>query len=319
MAINEDVIDISVLVVTWNVEDIIEECLKSLFKYTNLNCEVIIVDNDSSDNTCEVIKNKFKNKVKLIESKENLGFSKANNVALKYAKGKYIFYMNPDVIFVEDILNKMISVLETNRDIGIVSPRLLNVDKSLQISYSNFPGVKKTLFDDFKLGRLLSKDLKMKYYQTKVKSDENRYVDWTHGAAHLCRYEDVKKVNGYPDSYFMYGEDTEFCMVFLDDLSKKVYYLAECRLIHLGGYSEKQVLNSKKIIYGTNASLYFVRKYYGSGILGLTRLLLFINYIIKYCLMSAKCVFDKSSENTNKKEKFKLAGKTILNYKNQIN
>lgn len=319
MAISEKKIDVSVIVVTWNVEDIIEDCLNSLFKYTNLNCEVIIVDNSSIDDTCKIIKSKYANKVTLIESSENLGFSKANNVALEQANGEYIFYMNPDVIFIEDILGRMIELLERHPNIGIVSPRLLNADKSLQISYSNFPSVKKVLFDDFKLGIFLSNDLKMKYYQTKVQSNQERYVDWTHGAAHLCRREDIDKINGYPDSYFMYGEDTEFCMIFLEQLSKQVYYAADCRLIHLGGYSEKQVLNSKKIIYGTNASLYFVRKYYGNIQMMLMRWLLFINYSIKFFLMNIRCLFSSNDKNLYKREKFKVAGKTVLHYKNQVN
>lgn len=319
MTISENKIDVTVIVVTWNVEDIITDCLNSLFKYTDLNCEIIIVDNASSDNTCTIIKNQYRNKVKLIELRENLGFSKANNVALQQANGRYIFYMNPDVIFIEDILRKMIALLENCPNIGIVSPRLLNADKSLQISYSNFPSVKKALFDDFKLGIFLSNDLKMKYYQTKAHSNENRYVDWTYGAAHLCRHEDVKKINGYPDSYFMYGEDTEFCMIFLKQLSKQVYYAADFRLIHLGGYSEKQVLNSKKIIYGINASLYFIKKYCGNKKALLIRWLLLVNYLIKFFFMKIICVFFSTNKNINKKEKFKVASKTVLHYKNEIN
>lgn len=316
---SENNVEVSVIIVTWNVENIIEECLNSFFKYMDLKCEVIIVDNLSTDRTCMIVEEKFGKDVKLIKLNENIGFSKANNVGLKEATGEYIFFLNPDVIFIESIMKDMKKVLEENSDIGIVSPRLLNSDQSLQISYSNFPSIKKILFDDFKLGKLLNRKLKIKYYQTKVKSDENRYVDWTHGAAHLCKHSDVKSIGGYPDSYFMYGEDTEICMIFLKNLSKKVYYIADCELIHIGGYSEKQVINSRKIVYGTNASLYFMRKYYGNIIMNFARILLFINQYIKFILMFVICIFNNSQENKNKKAKFKIASKTILKYSGQVN
>lgn len=319
MCKNFNDIKVSVIIVTWNVENVIEECLNSFFNYMDLSSEVIIVDNASKDNTCLIIKDKFANKVKLIELDENIGFSKANNIGLNEAIGEFIFFLNPDVIFIENIMSKMSKILDENSDIGIVSPRLLNIDKSLQVSYSNFPSIKKILFDDFKLGTLLSDKLKIKYYQTKVKSNNNRYVDWTHGAAHLCRHKDVKAIGGYPDSYFMYGEDTEICMIFLKKLSKKVFYTTNCELIHIGGYSEKQVVNSKKIIYGTNASLFFMKKYHGKVLMNFARILLFINQYFKFILMSLICIFKNNEDNKNKRIKFKIASKTILNYTGQVN
>lgn len=311
---------VSIIMVTWNVENIIEKCLDSLFKFIDVNYEVIIVDNASNDNTCKVIKSKYNEKVNFIESKVNLGFSKANNLALSKATGEYIFYLNPDVIFIESIIRKMIKILEENPSIGIISPKLLNNDMSLQISYSNFPSVSKILFDDFKLGYFLPKKYKLKFYQSKTHYNKNRLVDWTHGAAHLCRYSELKVVNGYPDSYFMYGEDTEFCKIYLNKLKKYVYYYNDCSLIHIGGYSEKQVINSKKIIYGTNASLYFIKKYDGKIKLLVSRILLVINYGIKFIVFKLINMFNRKNEiYIYKKNKFKLAFETVLKYKNQIN
>ena len=93
----------------------------------------------------------------------------------------------------------------------------------------------------------------------------------------------------------MYGEDTEFCMYFLDKLGKKTYYLWDSRLIHLGGYSEKQVLNSKKIVYGTNAAIYFVNKYYGKKKTITYRILLGISSAIKLAVYSVKYEVFKTS------------------------
>lgn len=303
---------VSIIIVTWNVENIIEKCLESLFKYADLDNEIIIVDNASSDNTCAIIKNRFNDQVKLIELQENIGFSKANNVGVNVCSGEYVFFLNPDVIFIQPIMKEMKRILDNENEIGIVSPKLLNIDKSLQISYGNFPSLKSIIYNEFKLGALLSKKYKRIYYQAKVREDVERYVDWTYGAAHFCKYEDVKKIGLYPDSYFMYGEDTEICMKFLKVLGKKVYYMPKLELIHIGGYSEKQVVNSKKVIYVTNAQLYFLKKYFGESKMQLARALLIINRCIKIVIVSFISLFSNSQVLKNKKYKFKVQIKTLL-------
>ena len=121
---------ISYLIVTWNNADIIEECIDTLFAYSPFENEVIVVDNCSPDNTMQVVRDRYGDKVKLIDAGDNLGFAKANNLALQHATGEYICYTNPDVIFIEDILTPMVKVLEEQPEIGVVSPMLLYKDKS---------------------------------------------------------------------------------------------------------------------------------------------------------------------------------------------
>lgn len=310
---------ITFIIITWNNAEIIRECIDTLIEFSKFENEIIIVDNASKDTTCDVLK-LYGDKIKLIESQENLGFSKANNLALQNATGDFIFYVNPDVIFIEDVLTPMVDLLENNQDIGVVSPKLLYKDYSYQVSTCNFPSATKLLWDDCHLYKLLSKKKKMKYAQAQWRGSENRFVDWTYGAAHLCRKSDVLAVGGYPEGYFMYGEDTEFCMYFLDKLNKKTYYLGECSLIHLGGYSEKQVVNSKKIVYGTNAAMYFVNKYYGKGSLFRYRFILFCVSYLKYIAYSFQYLFKHSQKNLNGKVKWKASWKTVLKYdKGKIN
>lgn len=311
--------NVSYIIVTWNNADIIGECIDSLFHYSPVHNEVIVVDNASTDGTCEFIRERYKSRVRLIEAGANLGFSKANNLGLTYAEGDYIFFVNPDVIFIEDIITPMIRVLTENKDIGIVSPCLVYKNLSYQISTCNFPSAGKVFWDEAHFYKLLSKSKKMIKAQAHYTGTEDRYVDWTYGAAHLCRAEEVKKVGGYPQYYFMYGEDTEFCMLFLKQLRKRTYYLGSSKLIHLGGYSEKQVVNSKKIIYGTKAAMFFVNKYYGKMALLRYRIILFAVAFIKYTVFSIKYFFSKNQRDNNGKAKQKACFKTVLRYDKKPN
>lgn len=314
----EDKRRISYLIVTWNNADIVCECIDTLFAHSSWDNEVIVVDNQSSDGTAQVIREHYGDKVKLIEAGANLGFSKANNLALQHATGDYIFYTNPDVVFIEDVVTPMKEVLDTHPEIGVVSPMLLYRDQSYQVSTCNYPGAAKVFWDDLQLYKLLPDRMKATYAQAQYRKGGDRFVDWTYGAAQLCRTEDVLAVGGYPDEYFMYGEDAAFCMAILNKTGKKTWYQGSSQLIHLGGYSEAKVLNSKKPLYVTRANLYFVRKYYGEARLLSYRILLFIAALLKHGIFSAKCLFDQSQKNMNGKVKWGTTWKTVLHWKGEL-
>lgn len=305
---------VSYIIVTWNNEGIIEECLDTLYKYAkNLDNEVIVVDNASADQTCAVITQSFK-QVKLISLNENVGFSKANNIGLEYATGEYTFFVNPDVIFIEDIVTNMIQVLDNHNDIGVVTPRLLYKDMSFQRSVANFPSASQVFWNDLHFHVLLSDKKKMELAQPYVKSKDNRIVDWAYGAALLCRTSEAKEIKGFPTDNFMYGEDTEICMKFLHQLNKKTYYMYNLQLIHLGGYSENKVQNSKKIEYGTEAALKFVNKYYGHKALVRYRNLLKLSAYAKKGLFSIKLIIKDTQNNKNKKNRAQATLNAIKEY-----
>ena len=310
---------VSYIIVTWNNADIITDCIDSLLQFSKVENQIIVVDNDSKDATCSVIKDKYGEDVILIETGENLGFSKANNLGLAKATGDYIFFINPDVVFIEDIVSPMLQVLDTCPDVGIVSPMLIYPDRSYQVSTCNFPSAQKVFWDDLHFYKLLPADRRLKLAQAQCRCGGNRFVDWTYGAAHLCRADDVRSIGGYPQGYFMYGEDTEFCMAFLHELGLKNYYLGSSKLIHLGGYSEKQVVNSKKIIYGTNAAMYFVNKYYGKASLVRYRIILAFASLLKYLVAWLKCLLHNTQKNRNSKVKWGASFMTVLRYRGEQN
>jgi GT2 family glycosyltransferase len=309
---------VSFLIVTWNNEDIITDCIDTLFAFSPVENEVIVVDNQSKDRTCDVIRERYGDKVILIEAGANLGFSKANNLALTKASGDYVLYTNPDVIFIEDIVTPMIDVLDANPDVGVVSPMLLNKDRTYQVSTCNFPSASKVFWDDMHFYKLLPEHRQMELAQAQYQKAGNRFVDWTYGAAQLCRYEDVATVGGYPQEYFMYGEDCAFCKSVLDKCGKKTYYLGSSSLIHLGGYSEQQVLNSRKPMLVAKANMYFVDKHYGKSRLLAYRLILFMASLMKTVVYTAKCLVKKSQKNKNGRTKWSTTMKTVLCYRGDL-
>ncbi|HEY6906731.1 MAG TPA: glycosyltransferase family 2 protein, partial [Ignavibacteriaceae bacterium] len=126
--------DLSIIIVNYNVKEFLQNLIHSIRKAgTSLNYEIIIVDNSSSDGSVDFISEKFPD-VTLISNKENLGFGKANNQALKIAKGHYILIINPDSIVSEDTLTKMISFFENNPSVGLAGCKILNPDGTLQLA-----------------------------------------------------------------------------------------------------------------------------------------------------------------------------------------
>lgn len=318
MAMKEEKRKVSYLIVTWNNADIICECIDTLFAYSPWENEVIVVDNQSADNTVKVIRQRYGDKVTVIEAGGNLGFSKANNLALEHATGDYIFYTNPDVVFIEDVVTPMARILDTHSEVGVVSPMLLYRDMRYQVSTCNYPSAKKVFWDDLQMYKFLPDRLRAKYAQAQYQKGGNRFVDWTYGAAQLCRTEDVRAIGGYPDEYFMYGEDAAFCMAMLSLRGKKTYYLGDCRLIHLGGYSEAKVLNSKKPLYVTRANLHLVSKYCGRAQLLGYRIILFFAAFMKYSIFSIKSLVNKTQKNKNGKTKWGVTWKTVLRWRGEL-
>lgn len=253
--------EVTIIIVTWNVEDVISDCLDSLFKYSDKEIQVIVVDNDSSDSTCQIIKN-YEN-VQLIQTGENLGFSKANNVALEHALGDYIFYLNPDTIFLDSIINDLVNYLESHENCGIVAPRLLNKDLSLQISYANFNHPFYLFLEEIGIGRVAPKKIKSVHFQRSLRLGEKDTcdVDWAIGAALMLRKEECQRIGGFSEEYFMYGEDTDLCMKVKKILGKSVVYKGDSSLVHLGGVSESKSFNRNKYTVSMQSAFIFANKF----------------------------------------------------------
>src|SRR3989337_3855070 len=126
--------ELSVIIVNWNTKKLLEDCLRSIFKFTkDIKFEVIVVDNGSKDGSQAMVKEKFP-QVKLILNKDNLGFTKANNQGIKVAKGKYVLLLNSDTYLIENSLSKLVKKAESLSSLGALGPLLLSEDRSIQQS-----------------------------------------------------------------------------------------------------------------------------------------------------------------------------------------
>jgi hypothetical protein len=245
--------DLSVIIVSWNVHDLLKKCLKTLFQFnTGNNYEVFVVDNASKDQSAEMVAKEFP-RVHLIKSLQNLGFAKGNNVAIKKAQGKYILLLNPDTEFIEPVFDKILDFFKGHADADIVGCKLLNPDKSLQQSVRSFPTLYSSLVQISKLHHLFPPEkILKKYLCSNLDYSKTQKVDQVMGAFLMYK----KELGLMDENYFLWLEEVDLCK-----RAKNVYYTPEARIIHYGGSSFKQVatMAKQKIFY--KSLWYYFRKF----------------------------------------------------------
>jgi len=198
---------LSIIIVNWNNKDILRDCLNSIYHTHNVRkYEIIVVDNHSEDGSVELIKSEFTDVV-LIENNENLGFARANNQAIKIARGNYILLLNNDTMVTNaDFFNRMIEYMKRKPQVGILGCKLLYPDGTLQSSGEDFPSAWRI----FKSQILFTKTWK-RLGKSKRGNNHFKKVDFVCGACLMTRKEILNKVALLKEKYFMYGEDVEFC------------------------------------------------------------------------------------------------------------
>lgn len=223
-------IRVSVISVSYNNEDSIENFISSVQKNISENDELIIVDNHSSDLTVEKI-SKFKN-VKLVLSDKNLGFSKGNNLGVKAAKGQYLFFLNPDTFLDKPILDELIDFYE-DRNAGLIGPKLTLPNGKIQPSVRNLPTFWGA-FQEYILG------IKRKFSQYAPEIVYPQEVGAVYGAAMLINKELFEKIKGFDERYFLYYEDIDLCRK-IKKVGKKVYYFPGVFIKHAVGGSKSDL------------------------------------------------------------------------------
>ncbi len=272
--------DLSVIIVNWNTKQLLEECLASIYKFTkNIKFEVIVVDNGSTDDSQAMVRKKF-SYAKLIENKDNLGFAKANNLGIKSAIGKYILLLNSDTYFIENSLPKIVEYADKQKNLGVLAPQLLNVDKSIQQSVGFFPNLPQIFYwmsfiDDLPFGQLL------KPYHVDHDSfyKKDQHADWVTGAALLIPKNILKKAGNLDEKIFMYGEDVEWCWR-IKKAGFDIIYTPSTKIVHIGRGSSGQI--SKRAFVGEFEGLkYFYNKHKAPTSLQIMRILLKIGALAR--------------------------------------
>jgi GT2 family glycosyltransferase len=257
--------DLSVIIVSYNVRYFLDLCLSSVRKAAEgISCEVFVVDNNSPDGSCSMVSTNYP-EVKLIENKDNKGFAAANNQAIKQASGKYLLLLNPDTFIGEDTFRNCITFMDKHPDAGAMGVMMINgKGKYLPESKRGLPDPGTAFYRISGLSYLLPRSGRFnKYYLGDLDKNETHAVDIISGAFMFLRREAVLKA-GLPDeSFFMYGEDIDYSYRIIKEGFKN-YYFPEVKILHFKGESTKKE-NIDFVVNFYRAMLIFVRKHFNDG------------------------------------------------------
>ncbi len=218
----------------------LRQCLQSVLNTNEFGAfEIIVVDNYSHDDSCQMVKNEFP-QIKLIRNKENLGFSKAVNIGLEKSKGEFICLLNPDTLVSDNTFNKLLDYITLNPNTGCIGPKILNPDGTLQLACKrSFPDPFSAFFKLIGLSRLFPKSIRFgKYNLTFLDENKIHDVDAISGSFMLFPKLIVDKIGAFDESFFMYGEDLDFCHR-IKQIGYNIIYNPITSIIHYKGESAK--------------------------------------------------------------------------------
>jgi GT2 family glycosyltransferase len=234
----ETPIDVSVVIVSWNVRELLRGCIESVLSGHGPSVEVIVIDNASKDGSAEMVKGRFP-EVDLVASESNLGFSRANNVGLERASGRYVFFLNPDTLLRNGTLAQMVRVLEEDRGVDMVGPRLVFPDGTTQ-PQCRLPTIGQTLFHALYFHRIpFLNQLVDRQTGDAAGPSGGLEVEAVSGAAMLARREVLNELRGFDDSFLYTCEDIDLCLR-LRARGSRILYLADAEVVHFVGQSSAQ-------------------------------------------------------------------------------
>lgn len=265
--------DLSIIVVNWNTKELLSKCLKLVYDtVTSLEFELFVVDNASQDGSAVMVKELFPQAL-LIENGENVGFSRANNQAIKESSGRYILLLNTDTFVTKGTIEQMVAFMDAHPETGAAGCRLYFPNGQLQLSCSSFP----TLFTEFCLATSLDKlfpsspffgRYRMNYWDF----NDVREVDVVLGAFMIIRRRVIEQVGLLDETFFMYSEEVDWCYR-IKEGGWKIYYVPYAEATHIWGGSVEQI-KADMFVEMYRSRIAFFQKYYGwISVLGLKLLL----------------------------------------------
>lgn len=253
--------ELSITICSWNTVEDLRACLASLRAEALAvpGFEVIVVDNASADGSPDMVAAEFP-EFTLLRQDVNLGFTGGHNLAISRRKGRHVALLNSDTVVHPGAVRTVLDYMAAHPEVGVVGPKLLNPDGSLQYSCRKFPDPLAAAFRNTFLGRWFPQNKYVRdYLMTDVGHDQTREVDWVSGAAMFIRGDLVDTIGGLDDGYFMYCEDTDFCKRTWE-AGYKVVYVPEAVVTHAIGRSTDRVAN--KMIVRFHKSMYrFYKKH----------------------------------------------------------
>jgi N-acetylglucosaminyl-diphospho-decaprenol L-rhamnosyltransferase len=273
------VVDLTIVIVSWNVRDLLRHCLRSITdtgywvldtqdpafnlqsSISNIQLEIIVVDNASTDGSPEMVRAEFP-LVRLVANAENRGFTAANNQGLALGQGRFLLLLNPDTEVVDDALAAMVGYMDDHSDVGALGPQLRYPDGSLQPSRRRFPTLATALLESTVLQQWWADNRVLRrYYMADTPADAIQPVDWVVGACLVVRRQVYEQVGGLDEGFFMYSEELDWCKR-IKDAGWAVVYFPTATVLHHEGKSSEQVVPARHIYFQSSKVRYF-RKHHG--------------------------------------------------------
>jgi GT2 family glycosyltransferase len=280
--------DLSVIIVNWNVKELLRNCLQSLVDgdQAGLTTEIIVVDSASTDNSPQMVRQEFP-QVRLVTSDQNLGYAGGNNVGAKAALGRYLLLLNPDTVVGPAALSQLVDLMETRPLAGAVGPLLCWPDGTVQSSRRRFPTLGSLFWESTLLGQWFPNNHHIRrYHRLDQSADHLQQVDWIVGAAILIRRETWQQVGPLDETFFMYFEETDWCYR-CAEAGWEIYYFPTAQVTHYEAKSSEQVTAQRTIRF-QRSKLRYTQKYFGPGWAVTLRLFLWITYVIQWTEETAK-------------------------------
>ncbi len=271
---NKTNIDLSIIIINYNTKEITLNCLNSLktsLMGEKISYEIVLIDNCSQDGSFEVFKSlaKADPRIKYYYQKENLGYSKANNLGAKLAKGKHLLFLNSDTFILNKAVGKLIDFYKKNeKEVSFVGPKLLNFNLTPQPSAGYFFNLLTTFIALFLKGDQLN--------LTRFSPQEIKKVDWISGACFLTKKKIFEAVGGFDQKIFMYMDEVDF-FYRAKKMGYRVYFYPQAKIIHYGSASSSKTYPILQLYRGL---IYFYQKHYSFVSLQILKLFLVLKALI---------------------------------------
>ncbi len=278
---------LSIIIVNWNVQELLDRCLASIYA-ADLppgSFEIIVVDSASQDDSVAMAREKYP-AVRLLAQVENVGFTRGNNIGLAQAQGDFLLLLNPDTKVSRSGLGTLVEYLQDNPTVGIAGPQTLNSDGSHQSTRRRFPTLMTGIFESTWLAGAAPAGVERDYRMLETDDEDIIMVDWVQGSALMLRREVYRDIGGLDEAFVMYSEELDYCRR-AKRAGWQVAYHGGAIITHHGGKSSEQVAAQTLIHFHTSKLRYF-RKHHGFGHYVFLRTVLLLQFAWQLALESFK-------------------------------
>jgi len=278
--------------VNWNTCEILRNCLVSIFASTkDVEFEVIVIDNASSDGSVDMVKSEFP-QVEIIANTENRGFAAANNQGITIARGRYVLLLNNDTVVLDGVIDNTVAFADSYPKAGITGCRVLNKDKTLQPSCFMFPSALNMFLSTTYLYKLFPKSKFFgRSHMTWWDRNDIKEVDVVTGCFMLVRREVIEQVGLLDERFFMYAEETDWCYR-IKQTGWQIMFTPNAEIIHLHGVSSKQV-KPKMVVQWRRSMLLFFKKHRSLLAYGLVWILIDLFYLTRVPFWAGRALISK--------------------------